>query len=115
MNLHLLRLLKNLMSALIGTSFCKLVSWSPCPQQINLAVSLSSCQSISQYVSLTLICLLHAHGVIRPNSILHFMDINRVAEFNLWPRKNLFLAILDLEPEILSKPVFPTQGTNQNT
>lgn len=43
------------------------------------------------------------------------MDLNRVAEFILWPRKNLFLAILDLEPEILSKPVFPTQGTNQNT
>lgn len=43
------------------------------------------------------------------------MDLNRVAEFILWPRKNLFLAFLDLEPEILSKPVFPTQGTNQNT
>ena len=44
-----------------------------------------------------------------------FMDLNRVAAFILWPRKNLFLAILDLEPEILSKPVFRTQGTNQNT
>ena len=67
--------------------------------------------SKSQYVSLTLIFLLHAHGIIRPNSILHFYGLEKSCRIHFVAKKNLCFAILDLEPKILRKPVFPTQGT----
>ena len=100
-NLHLLRLLKNLMTALIGTSFCKLVSRSPCPQQINLAVSLSSCQSIKKSVcqpdiNLSSACTWHYQA-----KFCIFMDLNGVAEFIL-----CFLPFQILSRKSLASPSF---------